>query len=155
MKWNDYAKVGAKLQSAFLNHKYNEVVTDCSFVFDILNKLSIDEGYTLVSVNQKEWMGGHCTLCAVPKDVVETESLPPMQWPQCEEFSIWEHLAIDHSPMGAWQACILDFAVAWMPLYWHGGYYRKKYVFSANTLRSLCVDDRGVPNMPTHPKAML
>lgn len=143
MKWNEYARTGLNLQKAFRQQKYNGI-TRCDFAFNILECLKMDKDYNLVAVPVQDFLGGEYKLCAIPKEelkaYVQNDNQPSDIAPQ---ESIWEHISIEKSEMGAWQACILDLSVAWMPLYWHGGYLAKKYIFSTNTLRSLHVTQWG------------
>ncbi len=48
MKWNEYAEIGAKLQTAFKEHEYSKEnrLEDASFVFDILDKVRMEDGRT-------------------------------------------------------------------------------------------------------------
>lgn len=132
MKWNEFAKKDCELRKAFQGVKYTGV-TNCNFIFDILDKLQLEEGLRIVAIRQGEWLGDTYNLLVIPNEMADSDPLLYMN----DGSDIWSHITIEESEMGAWQACILDFAVAWMPLYWHGGYLAKKYMFSGNTLRSL------------------
>ncbi len=136
MKWNEYAKVGAALQTAFMEQEYSDTVTDCTSLLVKLDRLSLDIDHLLVALRSGDERESHCTLFAVPDQVYTDRTVPTEFWTGYEQFSMWEHLDIEQSPMGAWQARLLGFAISWMPLQGLGDYYRKRFIFSANDLRS-------------------
>ena len=50
------------------------------------------------------------------------------------EYKIFEHLNVETTAMGAWQAFLLSIAVSQLPTSWHGGYRKKKIIFSKENL---------------------
>ncbi len=47
-----------------------------------------------------------------------------------ETYNLFNHLIIDSTEMGAWQAYLMSIATHFLPTYWHGGYSRREMVFS-------------------------
>lgn len=46
-----------------------------------------------------------------------------------EVFKIFDHLLVESSEMGAWQAYLLSVAMTMLPTTWHGAYFDRKYIF--------------------------
>ncbi len=56
-------------------------------------------------------------------------------------YDIYQHLFVDWSEMGVWQAYLLSKATALLPVIWHGGYGKKIFLFSKNDIfkyKTLC-----------------
>ncbi len=139
MKWNEYARIGTALKKAFRKQKY-ENATVCDFVFEILDRLKIEDGYHLVAKGQGTGYDGEWRLHAVPEETLETFlKEPPTFHLYFNENNkeLWKHIYIEESEMGAWQACILDLSMIWMPLYGHSRYYARKLIFSTIELLSI------------------
>lgn len=53
-----------------------------------------------------------------------------------EPYNIFNHLTIEPTEKGAWQAYLMSIATHFLPTYGHGGYSRRKMVFSYEELRA-------------------
>ncbi len=136
MIWNEFAKTGAKLQDAFWNHNYNEDgnLTDASFVFDILDKIKMEEGYSLqIIAARNSGIDDISRLVALPED----NDKPSVEMCMDSEFNPELHIIVEPSKEGVFQAQLLKFTTAWIPYFWHGGYSSRTFVFSEEILRSL------------------
>lgn len=51
-----------------------------------------------------------------------------------EIYKIFDHLVVESSEMGAWQAYLLSVAMTMLPTTWHGAYFRRKYIFQMKDL---------------------
>ena len=51
-----------------------------------------------------------------------------------EVFKIFDHLLVESSEMGAWQAYLLSVAMTMLPTTWHGAYFDRKYIFQIEDL---------------------
>lgn len=51
------------------------------------------------------------------------------------EFQIFEHLSVERSEMGAWQAYLLSIALSQLPTWWHGAYRSDDLIFSNEDIR--------------------
>ena len=52
-------------------------------------------------------------------------------------YNVFNHLKIELSEMGAWQAYLLAKATHFLPVYWHGGYSRRSLIFSKDDINKL------------------
>lgn len=52
-------------------------------------------------------------------------------------YDVFNHLKIDFSEMGAWQAYLLSRATHFLPIYWHGGYSRRSLVLSKDDIKDV------------------
>jgi hypothetical protein len=50
---------------------------------------------------------------------------------------IWDYIKVDNSPMGAWQVFLLHSAWHLLPMFWHGGYDIRTYIYSANDCHNM------------------
>lgn len=133
MRWNKFAKIGEALKNTFTSQTFVGE-TPCDFVFDVLDKLKIDRGYSLVAVEFGGGIGGEYGLRMIPLNT-SFHQLDDNQ--QEDSYKIWNHITPEHSEMGAWQLPLLSFAVSWMPLYWHARYNFRVYMFSIKDYLSL------------------
>ncbi len=136
MNWNEYAQVGARLQDAFWTHKYDDGdgLTDASFVFEILDKVRMADGYSLkVLAATDSGLGDVSRLVAVPDGLkVEPARINMVN----EWFDFENYVVVEPSEMGVFQAQLLKFASSWMPVFWHGGYEKRIFAFCDDNVRS-------------------
>lgn len=136
MNWNESAKVGAKLQNAFWNHNYDvdEQLIDAAFVFDILDKIHLEDGYSLkIKTASNLGLGDVSELVVVPTE----NGVDPidMHWDAGDNLE--NLIIVEPTEMGVFQAMLLKISNSWMPFFGHGGYNRRKYIFSDKNLQSL------------------
>lgn len=122
-----------------------------------LDTVSIDYGYELDGFKVGDSCASGirlycCKECSGVQYVSGQE--PPMKYedfmyihnmiPQSEARlipKVWNHLKVENSAKGAWQACILEYmATPLMPLVWHAGYIARKFILSFVDLKDLPVD---------------
>ena len=51
-------------------------------------------------------------------------------------YNIFNHLIIEPTYMGAWQAYLMSISTYFLPTWWHGGYSRREMVFHGNDICS-------------------
>lgn len=135
MVWNEFARVGAKLQDAFWNHKYTEKgqLDDASFVFDILDKIHIEDGYSLkIVVANNRGIGDVSKLIVLSNDMKEDPTGMYIE----NKYDPTPHIIVEPTEMGVFQAQLLKFADCWMPVFWHGGYNKRTFMFCEDNLYS-------------------
>lgn len=68
-----------------------------------------------------------------------------------ETYNIFNHLIIEPTFMGAWQAYLMSIATHFLPTAWHGGYSRRKMVFSSDEAYAIInkITYRKPENVPT------
>lgn len=49
----------------------------------------------------------------------------------------WENIIVEPSDMGMWQTYLLMSTIHVMPYYWHGGYYKRVFIFSPSDLKRI------------------
>jgi len=50
---------------------------------------------------------------------------------------VFQHISVDATPLGAWQALLCVFAPTILPTIWHGGYIKRTLVFSKDELKHI------------------
>ncbi len=137
MRWNEYAKVGEEFVKAFRRTAFDRV-TLCDFIFEVLDRLKLDEGYHAVAMR-----GDNLYILYAVRD----EDMRRFRRMKCEdaydsfEFEFNDHLKVERSAMGVWQAKLIDEVVCQMPLAGTSRYMKRRYIFSTADLRS--VKNRG------------
>lgn len=67
--------------------------------------------------------------------------------------NIFGHLIVEHSPMGAWQATLLHTLWHALPLFWHGNYHARDYIFTKEDANNISAynneDNAGIIKMIT------
>ena len=126
----------AKAALAVENYKCAEKSFYTKEFYDVANQLR-----TLVNASQYNLFlscldklslpkGSHlCVKEAQHVDIGDTSKLYIDNFGKKDK-KIWEYLRIEDSPMGAWQAYLINEIWHTLPTFWHGGYHRRKYVFS-------------------------
>lgn len=123
---------------------------DFSGIKKVLSALSLEEGWSLglrlaeiEDYGDKSWFycyqGGNDTYCQdYIKKVKDGGDIAGFF--QCNDYSpiyeLFNHLNVQHSKMGAWQAYLLSEATSLLPTIWHGAYGSKKFIFYKEDLRS-------------------
>ena len=54
-----------------------------------------------------------------------------------EIYDVFNHLKIEQTEMGAWQAYLISISSTLLPVFWHGAYFRRAFVFSAEHWKQL------------------
>ena len=54
-----------------------------------------------------------------------------------EEHTLLEHINVERTACGIWQAYLLSMAPTVLPTFWHGGYIRRTYIFSHKDLEEI------------------
>ena len=50
------------------------------------------------------------------------------------DYSIWDHIVVEDSHMGAWQTYLLYSVWRTLPFFWHGLYDKRSYIYSENDI---------------------
>ena len=90
-----------------------------------LDKLSLPKGYTLLVDKAKhEGLGDKSNLYVKTSDGIDN-------------YNYFEHIEVEDSLDGAWQAYLLYSLWHILPTFWHGGYDSRTYIFSKEDLKDL------------------
>lgn len=109
----DYAAVGNKLHQMARDKKYNDFLK-------CLDKIELPGGAELIVEE-----------CDEDTSDIGDESRLLVQLPNgATDENIFNHLIVQKSAMGAWQAYLLQTLWHVLPLFWHGNYHARDYVFS-------------------------
>ena len=122
--------------------KYNSKTVDLSGIQNILDCIHIDEGWHWglrlaedKGYGDKSWFycyyGDTDTYCREYGKPLNSEDGMDSFWKYYdfkEVFEIFEHLNVEKSDMGVWQAYLLSNATFILPTYWHGGYQKRKFI---------------------------
>ena len=118
---------------------------DNANVLSILSSLSLDDGWNLgirfaeyEDYGDKSWFycyqGDRDTYIEDYRKRVEAGNDRGLNYFfQCESYApvyeLFNHLRVECSPMGAWQAYLLSEAPSLLPSIWHGAYHARDFVF--------------------------
>lgn len=130
---NELSKFGQKFHSLL-----NQIITDNTpeLVFSMLNKLSLTCGNLKLHVATSE-----------THDIGD-ESYFYIGDDENRDYKIYKHLKAEPSIEAAWQIYLLRYASTVMPVFWHGGYIVRDYVFDEASLNDYvpleCYDISGL-----------
>ena len=124
---NEYGLVGAEFHK-FLKDKQSESQALNNKVSSLLNKLELN-GDIHIRYAKQEGMGDSSWFY-FKEDVDDKDSLTG------RKFS-FERIKVQPSAMGAWQIYLLKTSNTVLPLFWHGLYDRRKYIFSNENLKNI------------------
>lgn len=63
-----------------------------------------------------------------------------------KDFNIWEHIKVEDSKAGAWQAYLLNTLWHSLPFFWHGQYDARSYLYSKEDIKKIeFLHDTGIP----------
>ena len=100
----------------------HQLVRDENFddILSVLDKLTIQKGMLLkVKLAENNGMGSTSTLYATDGNkVIDYEYL--------------KYIMVDQSSMGAWQVYLLLTLHSQLPVFWHGGYAKRKFIFEVS-----------------------
>lgn len=65
------------------------------------------------------------------------------------KYDIFQHIRVDDSLMGAWQALLLSQLWHVLPIFWHGEYDRRRYILTRDDLKQLLSAPRTDRRKPT------
>ena len=124
----DYALIGKQLHKLAEDKNYNNFL-------DCLNKIHLPSGEKL-KVEE----------CSPETGDIGDESTLYILMPNEEaDEKIFEHLIVEQSAMGAWQAYLLYNLWHVLPLFWHGNYHARDYIFSkedVNQINTYTTDEK-------------
>lgn len=116
----DFAAVGNKLHQLALDKKYGNFL-------QCLDKIKLPNGAKLIVEE-----------CDNSANDIGDESKLLIKLPNGEtDEDIFNHLIVEQSPMGAWQAYLLHTLWHVLPLFWHANYSARDYVFSKQDANSV------------------
>lgn len=61
------------------------------------------------------------------------------------DYSIWDHIVVEDSHMGAWQTYLLYSVWHTLPFFWHGLYDKRSYIYSENDIARIEFRKNEVP----------
>lgn len=116
----DFAFIGKSLHQLAQDKKYGKFL-------QCLDKINLPKGAKLIV---KE--------CDNSANDIGDESKLLVKLPNGEtDEDIFNHLIVEQSPMGAWQAYLLHTLWHVLPLFWHANYSARDYVFSKDDANSV------------------
>ena len=148
---NVFGKLGRAYLKAIRKVLKTQNQNDKSFLFQTLDCMALEDGYSLgLRLAEKKGRGDESWFF-----VYETEKGPEEYLSQinCITAHFVNHISYDHilvqrNEMGAWQAYLYTVAITMLPVYWHGGYIVRKYIFKHDDLNDVpallvdCIDDQ-------------
>ena len=63
------------------------------------------------------------------------------------DYSIWDHITVEDSHMGAWQTYLLYSVWHYLPFFWHGAYNKRSYIYTENDVTKVSHFREEVPNI--------
>jgi ADP-ribosylglycohydrolase len=118
---------------------------DKSYLFKTLDALSLEDGYALglklaedVGMGDESYFYTHSII-----DTKIDQPVPPIPTAiyddneYKEEHTLLEHINVERTACGIWQAYLLSMAPTVLPTFWHGGYIRRTYIFSHKDLEEI------------------
>ena len=110
----EFFYIANKLQDLVKNEQYDNFLS-------CLNKLTLpDDSFLVFEGPKEEGHGDSSKLLVVKPDVCDYE--------------IWNHITVEDSHMGAWQAYLLNSIKYTLPLFWHAIYGKRSYVYSEDDI---------------------
>ena len=132
-----------------LLHEFAEGNKEYDRLFDILDCLKLDSNYTLALhlANDKLPFGDVSWFYCYegdtdiyrdrfnhPNDEINDVFFQCMG--NLSEYQIFEHLSVERSKTGAWQAYLLSIALSQLPTWWHGAYRSDDLIFSNEDIKN-------------------
>ena len=125
---NEYSLKGMEFHELLSNHITKETkVKNKVDVFNSLNELSLPQGDFLglhIASSDTDDIGDHSEFY-IYKSGVERDK------------DVLRHLITANTPMAAWQIYLLKTSPTVMPVFWHGGYMRRTYIFSKENIKQI------------------
>lgn len=137
---NEFSKVGYSYIEALGKMVKDEDNENKSYLFDTLNALSLEDGYDLgLRLPSYRGMGDESELYTYQhgKDKKKKEEDGIFNPFQEEDKCTFEHIKVKRTSMGIWQGYLFSIAPTLLPTFWHGGYIRRKYIFSHKDLERI------------------
>ena len=98
-------------------------------ILECLNLIKVPDGYKLdIEPLSYEGCGGRSYIIVEDSD-------------GNHHTNIFDFLYVEDSPMGAWQAYLLDRMWHYLPFYWHGYYDQRFYIYSQEKLQKMGFSD--------------
>lgn len=87
-------------------------------------------------LNDVEWDDKYTLFFSLPTDHEATGDTTKISLTNNENSitNIWEHLRVKKTIIGAWETYLLSSAETILPVWWHGGYIVRKFIFSMKDL---------------------
>ena len=142
---NEYAKVGRTYVKVIDKIVKDINQPDKSYLFETLDCMQLEEGYSLgLRLAEKKGMGDESWFFTYRKDRGPEEYLSKLDFisAKFEDRLQMEHIIVQATEMGAWQAYLYSIATTLLPVFWHGGYIMRKYIFAHDDLPTIFVDAR-------------
>ena len=148
---NVFGKLGRAYLKAIRKVLKTQNQNDKSFLFQTLDCMALEDGYSLgLRLAEDKGMGDESWFF-----VYETEKGPEEYLSQINYITAhfvdhitYDHILVQRTEMGAWQAYLYTVAKTMLPTFWHGGYIVRKYIFKHDDLNDVpallvdCIDDQ-------------
>lgn len=140
---NVYAKVGQDYLKVIEKIVKDINQPDKSYLFETLDCMQLEEGYSLgLRLAEHKGMGDESWFFTYQKHIGPEEYLNKLDFitAKFEDRLQLDHIFVQKTEMGAWQAYLYSIAITLLPVYWHGGYIMRKYVFMLDDLANIFID---------------
>lgn len=125
---NEYSLKGLEFHELLANHTTKETkVKNKSNIFESLDELSLPQGDFL----------GLRLASSDTDDIGDESEFYVYRSGDERDRDVLKHLITKQSPMAAWQIYLLKTSPTVMPVFWHGGYIRRDYIFSKESLKQI------------------
>lgn len=125
---------------------HNCVFSPVPDVLGILDKMQIDDGYTVVLARPDSNYGGDVSRwMALPDSTKDINQYVAKKISSMNSWlgDVWDKLKTEPSAIGAWQAFLMYRSMHFMPKWWHAGYMGREYIFDSSSIDSLNVEVKG------------
>lgn len=137
---NVFSHIGYAFLKAIKEVVKDKKHEDKSYLFKTLDALSLEDGYVLgLKLAEDVGMGDESYFYTHPIiDSKIDKPVPPIpigiyddnEVDEEEEHTLLEHINVESTANGIWQAYLLSIAPTVLPTFWHGGYIHRTYIFS-------------------------
>lgn len=140
---NVYAKVGQDYIKVIERIVKDINQPDKSYLFETIDCMQLEEGCSLgLRLAEKRGYGDESWFFTYRKDRGAAEYLNKLNFisAKFEDRLQIEHIFVQPTEMGAWQVYLYSINTSLLPVYWHGGYIKRKCVFTHDDLDFVFVD---------------
>lgn len=145
-KESEYSKLGKAFLKAIKKLVEDTHTNDKRALFETLDQINLKEGFCLglhlpcqVGIGDESWFYTYPEFENSYKDMPDFFK-KSNSW--IDKINIFEDLEVNASAMGAWQAYLYSIAPTVMPVFWHGGYISRDFIFSMTDLDDIAQKTR-------------
>ena len=139
-KLNVYANLGKAYVKTIQNIADPQIQQTNDSLFRTLNCMKLEDGYSLgLRLATHQGMGDESWFFVYESEKGPQEYLNKMHslTAKFEKRVSFDHILVQRTEMGAWQAHLYSIATTLLPVFWHGGYICRRYIFTHDDLKHL------------------